>query len=183
MTKIIFSILFLGTAIVIFLGPVKNNWEEIGILTAEKGDFNTALTSSRELMNTRDDLIKKYNEIPEVDLARLDKLVPSGIEKMKLVVETENIMKKYGLAIKDIQVEAPDENNRNAKTSDIKDNIFDTVYLNVFFSGSYKSLISFIGDLENDLRIMEIENLSFSAEKDDWHEYSMKIKTYSKKIN
>lgn len=181
MIKIIFSILFLGTALVIFLGPAKKNWEEAKVLMVEKRDFNTALANSRELMNTRDELIKKYNEIPESDLARLDKLIPSSVDKMKLVVETESLIKKHGFTLKDIQVEVAGEGEKNSKTAGTKDSVFDAVYLDFSFGGAYKPLLSFISELENDLRIMEIESLLFTSEKDDWYEYSMRVKTYSKK--
>lgn len=181
MIKIIFSILFLGTAIGIFLGPVKKNWEDINLLAAEKKDFNTVLSNSRELIDLRDNLIRKYNEIPEIDLARLEKLIPSGIEKMDLVVETETLVKKYGFVLKDIQVDIAKAEDKKSKANEINNNIFDAVYIDLSFSGPYKPLLSFISELENDLRIMEIESLSFDADEGDWYEYTMRIKTYSKK--
>lgn len=181
MIKIIFSVLFLGTAIVIFLGPAKKNWEDVQGLMIEKRDFNTAINNSRELIATRDELIKTYNEIPEADLIRLERLVPTDVNKMKLVVEMESLIKKHGFNLKDIQVEISGEGDRSSKKTESKDTVFDAVYLNINFAGSYKPLLSFISDLENNLRIMEIEDLSFTAEEDDWYEYTMKIKTYSKK--
>ncbi len=185
MIKIILSILFLGTAIVIFLSPVKKNWEEIKTLTVEKKDFNTALASSRELMKLRDDLIAKYNEIPAEDLARLDKMIPSGVEKMKLAVEIESLIKKHGFSVKDIQVEvsSADKNtsNANSRNSAVVNSGFDAVYLNISFSGPYKPFLSFISDIENNLRLMEIESISFISGENDWYDYKMKIKTYSKK--
>ncbi|MCR4284020.1 MAG: hypothetical protein NUV64_01725 [Parcubacteria group bacterium] len=181
MIKIIFSILFLGTAIGIFLGPVKKNWEDINLLAVEKKDFNTVLSNSRELIDLRDNLIRKYNEIPESDLARLEKLIPSGIKKMDLVVETESLVKKYGFALKDIQVDIAKVEDKKSKANEINNDIFDAVYINLSFNGPYKPLLSFISELENDLRIMEIESLLFDADESDWYEYTMRIKTYAKK--
>ncbi|PIR57884.1 MAG: hypothetical protein COU71_01690 [Parcubacteria group bacterium CG10_big_fil_rev_8_21_14_0_10_38_31] len=181
MIKIIFSILFLGTAIVIFLGPAKHNWEDVKGLMLQKKDFNTALANSKELLATRDNLIKDYNEISDSDLIRLDRLVPSSVDKMKIVVEIESLIKKHGFSVKDIQVEVSSVNDKNNNKSEVKNDVFDAVYINISFSGAYRPLLSFISDIEKNLRIMEVENLSFVSEEGDWYNYSMKIKTYSKK--
>lgn len=190
MIKIILSILFLGTAIVIFLGPAKKNWEDINALVVEKRDFNTALSNSRELMKLRDDLIAKYNEIPSEDLARLDKLIPSNAGEMELAVEIENLIKNHGLSLKDIQVETSGKDKVDMRNPVGNSNIdggidsgFDPIYLDISFGGSYKPFLSFIGDIENGLRLMEIESLSFISEESDQYDYKIKIKTYSKKIN
>ncbi len=181
MIKIIFSILFLGTAIVVFLGPVKKNWEDITQKSVEKRDFNTALENSRKLMEDRDNLIKIYNDIPDSDLIRLDKLIPSNVEKMELVVEIENLIKKHGFSLKDIQVDISSADSKNSRALLAKESVFDAIYLDLSFMGSYRPFLSFVSDLENDLRIMDIESLSFSSGEDDQYEYSMRIKTYSKK--
>ncbi len=115
MFKGIISIVFLAAAIATFFGLTKPLYIEIKDLNAQKSSFEEALSTSKQIQETRDNLLFQYNKISQENIDRLNKVLPAQAGSMKFILEMESIVQKNGITLKNIDIkdkEMPVDNCR-----------------------------------------------------------------------
>jgi len=172
-------ILFLITAVVIFFTQTKPYYSDIKALTAERDEYQVALADSRELQTLRDQLLSQYNTIPQSDFDRLGKLLPSSIDSGNIIVMFEDRARENGILLKKIDVKESRESTSDSVTALGTPQLpYKTVELSFAISGSYASVLSFLGDLEKNIRLIDVKSISFSSSLADVYEFNISAKTY-----
>lgn len=191
MLRIIIPILIFGTTIagiLLFINPL---YKDIKVLKSEFSAHDEALTNSKKLETERDKLVNKYKSITEENLKKLDKLLPDGVDNIILILEIEKIALAYGMELKEIRYDTFTKNKvegvgseANAVKTIAEDNkAYGSWDLEFSVEGSYDKYLSFLHDLENNLRIVDISSVQFSSANTkesgvDIYKYSFKIRTY-----
>ncbi len=179
MARGIISLFFLGVAIVVFFAWTNPNFESVKSLREQEAAFDGILASTKQLQAIRDGILSDYNSITRSDLERLNKLLPSQMKAVKLVIEIENIAKKHNLLLKNIDVKKPAEEKKSVFGAEKK--YFDKIPVSISLVGRYNLFISFLNDLEKSLSLIDIDRLSFSSGKTDSYEFNISAVTYWKK--
>lgn len=197
MFKFILPTIFIGVAITgffIFTVPLYKN---VSQERRQVSSYNEALDNSKALEAERDKLTEKYNSINPENLLKIQKLLPDNVDNIRLILEIEKIALPYGMTLKDVKYdnnskdtkspESQTENSPSQKESTINSNKNYGVW-NLEFStqGTYHNFISFIKDLENNLRIVDISSIQFTSSAElglnpslpEAYKYSFIIKTY-----
>lgn len=173
------SIIFVGAAVMIFFTWTQPILNEIKSLYIQENALNSTLANFAEFQAKRDEILEKYNAISKDDLKKLNKFLPSVANAVDLVVEIENITKDSSLILRDIDIKKPEDTQKssfeNQKTGAGKILVFMKVV------GPYKSFISFLNNLEKNIRLTEIERITFIAGNADSYEYNIIADTYWKK--
>ena len=143
-------------------------------------DYNDALTKSKELQGLREDLLNEYNTFPKTNIERLKKMLPDHVDNVRLIIEIDNIASQYGMTVKDAQILSDREqsNSNNLSIFEVRTENKKTMSLSFTVVAPYESFLRFLRDLEQNLRIVDIESISFSASDVDLYEYDVTIKTY-----
>lgn len=177
--KIIISIIFSATAILLFFTWTNPFLDDIKILNAQSEIFNGALERSKELQSLRNELMSKYNSVATEDIKRIDKLIPSQNDSIRIIIDVEGIVKRHGLLVKKIDIgefSATDE-----KVFGSKPDFFQTALIEISAVGSYDSMLSFLADLEKSLRLIDIDKLDFTSSGEDVFEFNINAMTFWKK--
>lgn len=177
--RIIISFLFLATAVTLFFVKTQPNFNDIKTLQLEKQEYGDALANSRELQTLRDKLLSQYNAISQDDRDRLNKLLPFQIDSSNLIVMFEEIVKAHGILLKKIDVK---ESKQSADSSAVLGEVslpYKSINLTLLVSGPYASILALFSDLDKSLRLIDVENISFSAAATDTYEFSITARTYS----
>jgi len=162
--------------------------------------YNVALNNSTELQKTRDSLIDVYKNIKAEDKERLAHFLPSTIDNIKLILEIEKIANLHGMPIKNFQfdtksLENPDDNATNNETvviakSDPEDYLDYGVFpMEFIIEGKYDTFVSFLEDLEHNLRLVDVKSISFTVptastatagttSNPNIYDYTLKVETY-----
>lgn len=178
MNKLALPALLIIVSIGLFVFHVDPTYKDIKDLTAINGQYNEARDQSKELRKVRDSLLEMYNSFTAEDLDRIKKLVPDNIDNVRLVMNIDNIASKYGMTIKNVKVNQLDDKSGNQIILNTSD--YDSVTLNFSVTASYEDFISFISDLKDSLRLVDIVSLDLSAAGTDTtaYKYDLGIKTY-----
>src|SRR3989338_2272272 len=194
MFRFIIPIILIGVSIagvLMFTNPI---YREISLLKGQVASYNQALDNSKALENERDKLTKKYNSITSENLGKLQKLLPNNVDNIRLILEIEKIASPYRMALKDIRynpvkkevakiggavIEAGGSPESLSKDYGVWDLEFST-------EGAYNNFVSFIKDLENNLRIVDVSSIEFSSDAGGGanpsslqiYKYAFKTKTY-----
>ncbi len=155
--------------------PVFN---EIKSLNLREGSFNSVLAKSKELQATKDKLLSEYNSVNENDINRLDKILPPKEQSTRIFIEINNIAKRYGLVLKDINAQKL-KGNLNASFGK-KEKKFDKSILRMTLIGPYASFVSFLGDLEKNLTLIDVNQIDFNVGDSDSYEFNIDALTYWK---
>ena len=173
------SVFFIGAAAVIFFTWTQPIFTEIKSLYDKESTLNSTLANFTKFQAQEKNILDKYNSINKDDLTKLNKLLPSMANAVDLVVEVESMAKNSGLIIKDINVKKPEETQKSSFGE--KKSGVGNILITMKIVGPYKSFVSFLENLEKNLRLTEVERISFIAGDADSYEYNIVADTYWKK--
>ena len=186
----IISIFLIVVSVGVFFGYVNPTYSavtgnaELGDrsikeLTEERDRYMDALNKTKEIEQTRTGLLEQYARIPAKDRERIEKLLPDHIDSVRLIIDINNIAAQYGMALGGISLTQTDE--RAAETSSLalgpSTTRFKSVGLNFSVKGSYDTFRSFLRDLEQSLRLVDVDSISFGS-REDAYEYTLSVATY-----
>lgn len=161
MPRLLVTILFLilGGAAVYFL--ILPQW---GHLTATKTEIERLggmIDELTQLSEQRDTLRSAYGSISGEDRERLAMVVPLQPDTAASVVDFEIIAQRNSIALQSINF--LDEKARAAPLAPAKPQGYGTVPLSLSVRGTYESFLRFLGDLEHNLRLVDITAMAFGG--------------------
>lgn len=171
MTRFIVPIVIIIAALGLFFSYVNPRYQEIKGLQAQVAAYDNALNNAKQLEETKAQLLATYNDIPQDNIEKLNKLLPDNVDNIRLILEIESIGAKYGMGIKDVQFNA-DATKKNQAASPIEASTDQTQLENkdygVFdmsFSsdGTYPNFVLFMKDLEKSLRLVDVKGVDFAS--------------------
>jgi len=189
MFKTILSVVLLITSIAIFFVWTQNFYLDIQSLTEKKDSLDNLLYRSSEIKQERDDLNTSYKSISVKDLSNLDTIIPLKANPIRYILEMENIVLESRMLLKDIGVQVPEE---TADTSNTKKFVFGsqkvkgeefygTIPIKIKIAGAYEDFYSFIGKMEKNLRLTDIDALSFNSNETGVYEFEIGANIYYQK--
>ena len=194
MYKLIIPIILIGTAIAGFVMKTGPYYNDISNIQTQVSSYNEALSNAKSLQGQRDLLTTKYNTINPENLDKLQKLLPDNVDNIRLILEIGEIAKPYGMVLSDVKYDASVSSNTKGVANVVAgagQNNLNSNYgiLDLEFStqGTYDNFLSFLNDLDHNLRIVDISSIEFSSDtgssttssqQNDIYKYSFKIKTY-----
>lgn len=189
MIRFIFPSILIALAVGLFLVYTNKTYQMTTGLRVTKAAYDEALLNSRKLLEVRDELTSRFNAITVEDRDRLQKLMPDNVDNIRLIIDIQKIAGKYGMLPRDIHFDPIAKGNQadagqvpNATPSELRDanREYGSFSLDFSVGGSYANFLKFLHDLENSLRIMDIESITFSSNDGagSSYKYNFKIRTY-----
>ncbi len=173
----ILSVILIVSSLGLFFAYVDPMYKEAKEIRVKEAEYNTVLSKSRELKERREQLTAKFNNISERDRERLEKLLPDNVDNVRLVLDIDNIALKYGMTLKNISVQdASGESREGALGPDTRP--FGSLTLNFTVTSSYENFVSFLNDLEDSLRLVDVTDLSFTVGQVNYTDYRVTMQTY-----
>ena len=130
-----------------------------------------------------DKTLGDYNGISQDNVDRINKMVPSSAESMKLVVQIDEMMRKNGLILASIDSkDVVDKKSASKRPKKNGGRTAETVSLSMKAHGSYESFRSFIKELEKSLRLIDVISVKISPVGQDDYSFSMEAVSYWRKM-
>lgn len=171
----IFSIIMVLASFGLFFAYVDPTYSEIKVLQGEKADYSRALANSKALQAERDKFLERYNAIDAGDRERLIKALPDNIDNVRLIIDIDEVAKKYGMRIRNFSASAVEESQVIGSDS----GLYGTLTLSFTTTASYNTFLAFSKALEQSLRVIDISAISFSSsDTNPLYDYNVTIKTY-----
>lgn len=177
MTRFILPIILIGIAVTIFFTFTNPIYNSIDGLKATVASYDQALSNSKALEVERDKLTAKSNTISLDSLDKLEKLLPENVDNIRLILEIEKLATPYGMSLKDVKYESTNTDTSKqdsnvvgrgpvaqgsvVNSSNRKD--YGSWDLEFSTTASYNNFISFLKDLENNLRLVDVASIEFSS--------------------
>jgi Tfp pilus assembly protein PilO len=188
MFRFVFPIIMTVAAIGLFVVFTNPTYKDVGVLRSVESAYNQALNNSQQLLKVRSDLMVKYNNLTGTDRDRLNKLMPNTVDNIRLIIDTQNIALTHGMTLKDIKYDARAQSTATSAAasqtspSQVAANQKDygTFELEFSVTGSYQNFLAFLGDIEQSLRLVDVESVTFQAPEagSSAMKYVVRIRTY-----
>ncbi|MDD3662813.1 MAG: hypothetical protein PHT84_03030 [Candidatus Pacebacteria bacterium] len=197
--RILFPISLILISIILFFLVVDPLYGDVKQLRSDVSVYNKALDNATNLQKTRDALLEKYRNIKQEDKDRLAKFIPNTVNNINFILEIEQIANIHSMPLKNIKFddkqlpENQEVENLEADNTllsiDSEDNLpYGAFPIEFVTEGRYDSFLSFLKDLEVNLRLMDIKEVSFLVpqvmEKTETgydpniYSYTLKVDTY-----
>jgi len=136
-----------------------------------------ANSKAAALRVVRQQLTDARKSIPEKSVDKLTAMLPDSVENVGLIIDIDNIATKYGMRIRDTKVsDAEAKSAGSAVGPNAKK--YGTISLSFGVTTSYENFQAFLQELENNVRLVDVTNLTFSAGQADTYDFTLTIQTY-----
>ena len=185
MLRLFVPLILLGAAAGLFFLYIDPTYQNIKDVKAQQMEYDQALTKSQELLALRNSLIARRNTFSPDDVHKLERVLPDNVDNIRLILDTETIAQRYQLHVQNIGIKSPQagRSDRSALAVGDTGDPLGSVNLSFTVSSKYSDFVRFLQDLERSVRVVDIENISFSvgggiAGSADVSEYAISLRTY-----
>ncbi len=188
MAKLFITLILLFGVVVIgifYLGPAWSNYQT---LRQDAESLRAISSEFDELIKNRDALIDAINSISKSDLDRIDRSLPRGPQTAEFLVILDKIAAENRIALKNIdltppsapQAISPGQPRPATSPQTLKSSgSFQELPISLATVGSYEAFKNFLTSLEKNIRIIDLQNVSFGApDQNNNINFSVKAKTY-----
>jgi Tfp pilus assembly protein PilO len=144
-------------------------------LRNELSKFEDISTKSNTIISERDNLVKKSNQITTLDKNRLSKFLPDNIDNIRLIIEISDMASARGLVAKNISVL---DSKKKTDSVNMDTSSYGTLLVKFSVNATYDNFLIFLKDLESNLRILDITDISFSSTDVGFYDFNIGLKTY-----
>lgn len=145
-------------------------------LRLEDGEYQKALNDTQKIREQRDSLQDRSNSFDPEEIKKLEQLLPNNVDNIKLVMDMNHIASIHGLILKNIKLDTAVKADPSKLGAD--NNPYGTVGLSFSVTASYDNFQNFLVDLEKSLRLVDIVDLSVSANDTGLYEFAVGLRTY-----
>lgn len=182
MRRFILPVLLVALAIGLFMLYTDPAYQGVKELQAQVAAYDEALDKSQELKRTRDQLISRRNTFPAESIQKLEKILPDNVDNIRLIIDINSIAARHQLSIKGIELGqlSDSSSSRNAIAVGGSGSAVGSVELGFTVTASYDNFLAFLQDLEHSLRVVDIEQITFTVNPEDGalNDYTFNIRTY-----
>ncbi len=192
------ALILIILAVGIYFTFTNGQITSIRAIQVANGQYASAISNAEQLIKDRDKVLKQYNNISEDDRVKLEKMLPESVDNIRLVIDLNNVAIRHGFTLKDIRARltgtsdkasgSSSNNNtsssgsssksKTSKSSVISNSTLDSITVTFSVSAPYLEFISFMQDLESNLRLMDISSLSVGADDTGNYDFKVELKTY-----
>lgn len=176
--KQIVPIILILASVGLFIFFTNKEYQQVKVLQKEIASYNKALGKSREVLKKRADLQAKYAQFSNSDLDSLSKMIPDHVDNVQLILDLNGIARKRNMAISKIKITESQTSGSGAVAIGPDSRAYDSILVSFRTSAPYESVLGFIRDMEQGLRLVDITDFSFKADPKNVNEYSVTLRTY-----
>lgn len=181
--KILAQIFFIAAAIAGFIWFINPTYADIQKKQASYQKLEDANRKAMELRAKREELTADRKKIDEVQLKRLSEFLPDGVENVRLIIDIQHITTL--VLAQDIKspkiigaVKGAPVGGNGVVGMGPDNKKYGTIALNFGVTTTYDKFIGFLQSLEDNLRLVDVSEISFAAADGDNYDFNLTLQTY-----
>lgn len=177
------SIVLLLLSVGLFYTFTNAQYQDVKELRAISKEYKGVLQNVANIIALRDQLIVTYNEFPQEEIERINKLLPENIDTVRMALDLDGMASLHDISIQKVQTTVEEEevvfDDMGAPILPENAPPYQTVIVTISFVSTYEDFVGLLGDLEKNLRIMDIKSIAFRAEDEGGlYDFTVAVETY-----
>lgn len=161
--RYIFLLILIALSIGAFALYIKPRYEAARETKDLIADYAGNLDTAEKLKTSREELISRYNEIPKADLDNLKTLLPDSVDNIRLIIQIDSLATRNGLStVRSVDYQTVG-GGQAQQTPDTARKPYGEFVVTFDTTGQYKNFLSFLSDLEENLRLVDVTKVDFVA--------------------
>ncbi len=179
MIKFLAPILLFLAAVGLFFGFIDPRYQALQAQKVLLARNQAVLANSRQISDLREKLRERYNSVDPKDIENLKKMLPDGVDNVRLILDLNSLASRHGMSIRNVKV-GGDSDAGTTKVAAVSQasGTVGSIQLSFSVTAPYSDFVAYLQDIENSLRIVDITSLSVKAAKQDSYDYDITLKTY-----
>lgn len=181
MNRGIFPIILVVLAVALFMFFTDDTYQSTKELRATLTQHETVLSQSEAVLELRDQLLARRNNISQDSIARLQQMLPDNIDNIRLIININDIAARHHMQVQGISVggqRSDEDTGSTVVPIGPGAAAIGSVTMGFSVDASYEDFLAFLNDLEHSLRLIDVTSISFAASGKGADSYSMTILTY-----
>ncbi|MEK9161037.1 MAG: hypothetical protein AAB440_03330 [Patescibacteria group bacterium] len=183
MTSRFIPIVGILIAIGLFLGYVHPTYTgPVAALRAQVDSYNTALDAAQAFSEKENELLSEKNAISNEDLARLETMLPNGVDNVQLILDLDALANRTGVRLSNFDVAIPEESETESgligNRLPLGEQPADSLTLAVSATGTYGAFRAFLEGTEYSLRLLDLVGLEVRDSATGVYTYDMIFRIY-----
>lgn len=158
--SLVISGIFIILALIVFFSMLWPTFAKINELNKKITQEQAQYDSQNEAVQIAQTIIGQYKSLVSVSQT-ISLSIPKDIEMQNLIAQINNISSQSGLLLQSIGFEDVSANAVINSKSIVQN--YRTLKLSISLTGSYDSFKSWLGAIENNIRLMDVEAISFAG--------------------
>jgi Tfp pilus assembly protein PilO len=184
--RYIFLIILIALSIGAFTMYVQPRYRALKETRQAVASYSSNLDTAEKLKTSREELIQKYNNISKADLDSLKTLLPDSVDNIRLIIQIDSLAARNGLStVRGVEYQTQDKTAASSavQSPDAARRPYGEFVISFQTTGQYKNFLSFLSDLEENLRLVDVMKVDFvpsggTASLAGNMQYTVTIKTY-----
>lgn len=183
--RYIFLLVIIAASVGVFVAVIIPRYDIIKTEQAQVSTYTSNLATANQLQQSRQALIAQYNTISQSDLTNLTTLLPDSVDNIRLIIQINALATTNGLSsLRNIDYNASavaadgtstNTTGTNSTSSSTTSSAPDTTsdpnqalspygqfVMSFQTSGQYSNFLSFLSDLEQNLRLVDVSDIEFT---------------------
>lgn len=180
-TPIVLIIVSIG----LFFGFVNKGFKEKVQLEEQVSVYKDAIEKAKQLKAKQEELDGKRLSIGSVNLKNLEKLLPDNVDTVRTIMDLNGIAEDNGILLKSIKIsdskaEESSKVTAGGPTTDVVKKLdYESESISFDVNTTYEKFVSFLLDLEESLRILDVTNITLKLPKEGTgYDFSVTAVTY-----
>ena len=204
MNRNLLATILIIAAIGVYFTITKPMIADVQAVRSQNEQYSAALASADEIIKARESITRSYNSISQDNRTRLDKMIPSAVDNIRLVIDLNNLALQHHFALSDVKASVPSNSSvsgprgtaqapgaslvaaagaipslgASSGGQNIAEPVLDKVQVSFTAQTTYDQFISFLQALESDLRIMDLTHLVVGVNEDGTYTFQAQLQTY-----
>lgn len=180
--KFLTPLMFLALAAAIAYWFMYPTYQEVAVLGKDKAEYQAAIERATKAGERRDELVIKHNTLTDsdVELLKLEKMLPDTSDNIKLVVDINGIATKYGSTIENISYAETKAaaSVSNGDQSSVPTTAYKPITLTFKTKMTYTNFLRFLTDVQQNLRLSDVSAVEFTSDSTGLYDFTITLKTY-----
>ena len=172
------SFILLLISVGLFYAFILPRYDSVQLLRSQSAQYKDILANVSALSAKRDDLEVKYENIPPMEVARLEKILPDNVDTVNLAMNFDSIAARYGISIKSIRTIDTKVDTGTTVIQAVSKKPYQAVTVSFSFISTYANFRKFMRDIEQSLRIIDVKSVSFQTTESGIYEFQVSVQTY-----
>ncbi len=177
------SFILIALSVGLFFFYVRPQYTAVMSLRTQITTYTNAIASAKQVKTQSDALLQQYNNISDVDKAKLSALVPPKFDIIKVTSDITTIAAQHGIVVKSVAAggsSTGDTNNApETVTTTPVNSPYKTTSVSFSATGQYKNFLAFLKDIESNIELMDVRKISVGSGSVSDLKFDVSLDTYS----
>lgn len=162
--RYIFLIILIALSLGTLFFYVKPRYDATREIRGQIAAYSENLDTVEKLRTSREELITRYNAISKSNLDSLKALLPDSVDNIRLIIQIDSLASRNGLStVRNVeyQVDQDASSSSAVQSREASSKPYSEFVISFQTTGQYKNFLSFISDLEENLRLVDVTRIEF----------------------